>query len=78
MCKDLAKLSNFITHFFSNLYCSKFDSDNCEKGFDKIRCYIPIIDEDYKSYCEVKMRKILEDPSINKKREIGRRRWPLC
>ncbi len=52
VCKDIVQISNFVIHFYSNLYSSKFDTNSCDSCLDKIRCCIPAIDEDYRSYCE--------------------------
>ncbi len=54
VCKDIVQISNFV----SNLYSSKLDTNSCDSFLDKVQCCIPAIDDDYKSYCELKCEEV--------------------
>ncbi len=54
VCKDIVQIYNFV----SNLYSSKLDTNSCDSFLDKVQCCIPAIDEDYKSYCELKCEEV--------------------
>lgn len=51
-CTDPKLISTFVTTFYNDLYTSEFNMDNCENFLKTIRNHIPVIDNDFKDFCE--------------------------
>lgn len=45
-------ISKFVTDFFKNIYTSVFNKDNCNNFIKKVQAHIPIIDNDFKAFCD--------------------------